>query len=461
MHVTPPIAPGPTPAGAVGHGAGPVGAAGDTGDRRDFNTGPARRLANEPDIVLTWLVRLRWLAVAGQLLAITVAGGILKLRIAVLPITCVIAATVVSNLLVARLMRRAAAPPPRGLVPALIVLDVLLLTALLYYTGGAQNPFSILYVIHIVMAVVVLGAAWTWLIAAVACASFALLMFFHRPLGEQPLPPMAAVMGQWIAFALVAVLIGSFVSRVTGALRQREVELSSTRDRVARSEQLASLSTLAAGAAHELGTPLGTIAVIAKELELASARDAFVNEDAKLIRQEVDRCRAILDRMRVDIIESLHHTVTSVPLSELIERLRSDLPPEERARLEVHSIQPLKYVTGPVRAIEQAVHVLLRNAFDATPADRPVRLEIRAADGRTMFTVIDRGTGMPDDVLRRAGRPFFTTKEPGKGMGLGLFLVRLVAERYGGQFELTSSEGVGTRSTLVIPESGPSDDGAA
>jgi two-component system sensor histidine kinase RegB len=417
---------------------------------------PLPQLLNEPDIALTWLVRLRWLAVAGQVLAVAVARGIFKLEVAVLPIACVIAATLLSNVLVVQLMRASASR--KGLVPALIVLDVMLLTALLYWTGGAENPFSILYVIHVVMAVVVLGPAWTWLIAAVACVSFALLTVFHRPLTEQPLSPAVAGMGQWLAFALVAVLIGYFVGRVTGALRQREAELSATRDRATRSEQLASLSTLAAGAAHELGTPLGTIAVVAKELELASAHDQFVHEDAKLIRQEVDRCRAILDRMRVDIIESLHGSVASVPLPELIDRLRNDLPEEERHRLEVRSIQPLKYVTGPVRAIEQAVHVLLRNAFDATPDDRNVRLEIRASDGKTMFTVVDQGTGMPSDVLKRAGRPFFTTKAPGKGMGLGLFLVRLVAERYGGQFELTSTEGVGTRSTLTIPESEPQGD---
>jgi two-component system sensor histidine kinase RegB len=246
------------------------------------------------------------------------------------------------------------------------------------------------------------------------------------------------------------VLIGYFAGRIVDALRLREKELNLAREQAARSEQLASLSTLAAGAAHELGTPLGTIALVAKELELASSGE--IREDAMLIRQEVDRCRTILDRMRIDMIEGLRQAVSSIPLEELIDRLRADLPDEERKRLQVQSLQPLKMVTGPVRAIEQAVHVLLRNAFDATPGDQPVRLEIRRVNDRTVFTVIDHGTGMPEEVLKRAGRPFFTTKAPGKGMGLGLFLVRLVAERYGGQFELESRPGSGTRSTLVIPE---------
>jgi two-component system sensor histidine kinase RegB len=431
--------------------SGPVSS--DTASRASAGGLALVQLENEPEIVLTWLIRLRWLAAAGQVLATTAAHWLLGLGIAVGPIACLIAGTIATNLLLVQLMRTGLTRGRTWFVPAVIVLDVLLLTALLYFSGGAQNPFSILYIIHVVMAVVVLGAGWTWAISAIASACFGLLLFVHRPLAAgQPLPPTIASLGQWLAFALVAVLIGYFVGRIAGALRRREYELGSTREHAARSEQLASLSTLAAGAAHELGTPLGTIAVVAKELELSSAHDQMVHDDAKLIRQEVDRCRAILDRMRVDMIEGLHQKVTVAPLEELIDRLRSGLPEEERRRLQVRSVQPLKFVTGPVRAIEQAVHVLLRNAFDATPTDRPVTLDIRRHDGSTMFSVEDSGVGMPEDVLKRAGRPFFTTKAPGKGMGLGLFLVRLVAERYGGKFELSSTEGIGTKSTLVIPE---------
>ncbi|MEA2733777.1 MAG: two-component system, sensor histidine kinase RegB, partial [Humisphaera sp.] len=302
------------------------------------------RLQQEPEIVLTWLVRLRWLAAAGQILATTAAYGIFELGIAVTPIACVIAVTIASNLGLVQLMRSGLTRGRAWLVPGVIVLDVLLLTALLYFSGGAQNPFSILYIVHVVMAVVVLGAGWTWLIAALASVCFGLLLFDHRPAAERVPSPMVASLGQWLAFALVAALIGYFVGRVAGALRRREQELSAAREQAARSEQLASLSTLAAGAAHELGTPLGTIAVVAKELELASAHDQLVNDDAKLIRQEVDRCRAILDRMRVDMIDGLHQTVTVAPLEDLIDRLRSGLPEDERKRLRVRSVQPLKFV---------------------------------------------------------------------------------------------------------------------
>lgn len=413
------------------------------------------RAAEPPAIILTWLVRLRWLAVAGQVLATTVARWVIGLHFSIAPTAGVIVLTALSNVLLMLLLHRQRVA--NWLVPTVLVLDVCLLTVLLYCSGGAQNPFSVLYVVHIVMSVVVLGPAWTWVIVGITCASFAALFFFHLPLtDDQRLSDVTQMLGQWTAFVLVAVLIGYFIERVTRALRLRERELSDVRERATRTEQLASLTTLAAGAAHELGTPLGTIAVIAKELEL-SLEDSN-REDARMIREEVDRCRAILDRMRVDIVEDLHQKATTISLAELLKRLRHDLPSVERSKLLVECAPGIQSITGPIRAIEQAVGVLLRNAFDAGRVDDRVKLSIDHTKGMTTFTVDDSGHGMPQDVLRRAGQPFFTTKPPGKGMGLGLFLVRLVAERYGGRFELASSPGMGTKSKLQIPDTVTTDE---
>ena len=375
---------------------------------------PLVRLREEPEIVLTWLVRLRWLAIAGQILAVTVAYWGMGLPIELAPMAAVIAFTLLSNIALVQVMRIGLVHS--ALVPAVLVLDVCLLTALLYFSGGTDNPFVILYIVHIVMSVAVLGPAWTWLIVAIACGSFALLLRFHKPLMSdgRALPARLGDLGRWIAFALVAMLIGYFVRRVTRALRQREQELGATRERASRSEQLASLTTLAAGAAHELGTPLGTIAVIAKELELAAARVEAeggagepMAEDARLIRQEVDRCRRILDRMRVDIVEDLHQRTTTIPVEALLAKLREDLPSDEAARLRVSYAASVREVTGPVRAVQQALVVLVRNAFDAMPGEADeVKLSIERVDGRTVFTVEDRGHGMADEVLRRAGQPF-------------------------------------------------------
>jgi len=420
----------------------------------DNNQSHAVRSGQNPRIVLTWLALLRWLAVAGQVLATAAAAGVLDLRLPLAPIGAVIGVTLVSNVALVLWLRWR--EPHAALVPLVLLLDTGLLSVLLYFAGGAANPFSLLYLVHVAMAVVALEIVWTWIVLAAAAGCYLALFWWHVPLfSDESPPPTVQAAGQAMAFILVGVLIAYFTGRVTLALRKRERELAALREQAARSEQLAALTTLAAGAAHELGTPLGTIALIARELELA-ARNAGTScelvEDAQIIRQEVERCRGILSRMRVDILEE--PSDRSMPMSEddLIEYLRLDLSDSEMARLRVECDRPLELRPLPGRAIQQALGVLVRNAFEASPPERAVSLSIERRDAKIVFRVEDAGAGMPPEVLRRAGEPFFTTKPGGRGLGLGLFLVRLVAERYGGAFRLSSREGEGTQSILELPE---------
>jgi two-component system sensor histidine kinase RegB len=438
-------------------------------------TPPATPSEHEPQIALAALTRLRWLAVVGQLAAAGVAVFLLGLRLPIGWVAAVVALTAVSNAWIVLEMRRRR--PPRWRVQSLLVLDVAALTALLYLTGGAGNPFAVLYLVHVAMAVMVLGFAWTWVVVAMAAACYAALFWWHLPLD---IPPRAMALGQWFGLVLVAVLIAVFIGRVDRSLRDREQELIDVRERAGRNEQLAALTTLAAGAAHELNTPLGTIAVVAKELEVVADRagssgapidvsagggmdTASIRDDARLIRQEVDRCRAIISRLRLDIEEDLAPR-GPVAVVSMVKRLRAGLRAEEAARLRVLIGSDVETVPQPARALEQALAVLLRNAFDASPggvggtaagadaAAGGVTLSIQRREGRLRIEVEDRGTGMSDELLRHAGEPFFTTKEPGKGMGLGLYLVRLVADRYGGEFSIHSKLGEGTRCVLELPE---------
>jgi two-component system sensor histidine kinase RegB len=409
----------------------------------------------EPQIALAALTRLRWIAVIGQITATLVAVGLLKLDLPLGPITFVIVLTAFSNVLV-QIETRLHLPPPRWLVQFLLLFDVGALTALLYFTGGAGNPFSVLYLVHVAMAVAVLGYGWTWVVAGVSAAGYGVLFRWHQVLETHAMSPWVLDVGHWFALALVAVLIAAFIGRVEGSLREREKELVDVRERASKNEQLAALTTLAAGAAHELNTPLGTIAVVAKELEVIAnpASDAqSIREDARLIRQEVDRCREIINRLRFDIGEDVVYRRPMTVVS-LVKRLRSDIRPEESERLRVLIGSDVEVVPAPARALEQALLVLLRNAFDASPPGAGVTLSIQRREGKLRIQVEDRGTGMSDELLRHAGEPFYTTKEPGKGMGLGLFLVRLVAERMGGEFSIHSKLGEGTRCLLELPEAG-------
>lgn len=411
---------------------------------------------HEPRIVVGALTRLRWLAVIGQVAATVVGVWVLKLHLPLEKIAFVVGVTAVSNALVAIDMRWHA--PPRWMVQLLLLMDVGALTALLYLTGGAANPFSVLYLVHVAMAVTVLGSAWTWLIVTLAAIGYGALFHWYVPLtGTQEIPLRIVAAGHWISLALVSVLIAVFIGRVERSWREREQELADVRERARKNEQLAALTTLAAGAAHELNTPLGTIAVVAKELEVSAdvGSDATsVREDAQLIRREVDRCREIINRLRFDVGESLSQQKPIAVLA-LVRALRADLRESEATRLRVLIGSDVDTLEAPALALEQALLVLLRNAFDASPPDAGVTLSIQRREGRIRIEIEDRGAGMSEELLRRAGEPFYTTKEPGKGMGLGLFLVRLVAERCGADFSIQSKQGEGTKCILELAAEQP------
>jgi two-component system sensor histidine kinase RegB len=411
-----------------------------------------RIAGQEAHIVLRWLVRLRWLAVAGQTIATAVAVGILKLKLPLGAIESVILVTVVSNALIQIWTTRSSAPVPPWMVPAVLLLDVGLLTALLICTGGPSNPFSALYLVHVAMAVVTLDEQWPWLVVATTAACYGLL--FLWPSHALGLAPEAAAAADWAALVLVAIVIVYFVGRTARSLHRREKELADARERAARNEQLAALTTLAAGAAHELNTPLSTIAVVAKELEVQSktlpSAEAFVN-DARLIRKEVDRCQVILGRMRVDVLQGEWRKRTPITAGDFVAALLRDLEPAARDVLRVECTGEFPEIQLPVRAVQQTVGILVANALDASPVGQNVRLCIYPRNGRIIFEVHDQGPGMSVETARRAGEPFFTTKPPGQGMGLGLFLARLVAEKLGGTLRLQSRPGEGTLAVLELP----------
>jgi two-component system sensor histidine kinase RegB len=257
----------------------------------------------------------------------------------------------------------------------------------------------------------------------------------------------------WVAFGVAAGFIVYFVQHVTRALARRDAELIAARMQAARTEKLASLATLAAGAAHQLATPLSTIAVAAKELErqLERARDdAGTAADARLIREQVERCREILLQMAADAGESTGEPIVRVALHELLQRAIDGIRATDRARVIIESGDTAKPITAPVRSVAQAVRAVLKNALEASNG-MPVRVRAVIAAGDCRIEVRDQGSGMPPEVLERAAEPFFTTKGPDRGMGLGLFLSRTILERLGGKLELDSTPGQGTRAVLTLP----------
>jgi two-component system sensor histidine kinase RegB len=266
----------------------------------------------------------------------------------------------------------------------------------------------------------------------------------------------AHLYGMFLALAVTAALLAGFVTRLAAALRRREDELREARAAVARGERLHALTTLSAGAAHELGTPLGTIALVAREIERRVSGDEVlhsVREDAALVRAEVDRCRAILDRMAGRTGEPVGEAREEVSLSVLLAAVRDRLHESDAARVLLDEGGEVT-LRVPPRAMTQVLENLVRNGLDASPTEAVRVSATLSGEGEgqhVQLRVADRGAGMSPEQLARAGEPFFTTKDVGRGMGLGLYLSRAVVEQLGGRFELRSDSGVGTEVCMELP----------
>jgi two-component system sensor histidine kinase RegB len=416
------------------------------------------RSVSERAVTVRWIVRLRWGSVIAESATVILALAILHMPLATTALATIIAVTAVSNLAL-DLWRRAERPFASPAIGAVLLADTALLTTLLYFSGGPWNPFTSLYLLYVMLAALALGMRWATAVVIVAAAGYALLFYAHIPVGvleheHHGGPGLSThLKSMWVAFAVTGALVAYFVSRVAAALREREAQLAQAQRIAARNEKLVSLSTLAAGAAHELGTPLSTIAVAAKELERVLVLQGLPwSEDARLIRGAVERCRGIVLQMSGRSPEGLGEVRQQAGINAVVGELRERavLDPPDRLAVEIHPQVPGK-VAIPREGLVQALGFLVRNAMDASSPGAPIMLRVFLDDGRLRFEVEDSGSGIAAEILERLGEPFFTTKPTGEGMGLGVFLARAFAERWHGRLAIDSVAGRGTRATLEIP----------
>lgn len=336
-------------------------------------------------------------------------------------------------------------------IVGLLSLDILLLTGLLYFTGGPLNPFGLLYIAHVSLAAVVLPVMGASLLTVVACLAYATL-FILEPGGSHahhdPVMLRLHLEGMWYALMITATLVVFFIARIKHALEHREAQLALARQSRDEQNRLASLAMLSAVAAHELSTPLSTIALIAKELMLELQQQGAPQvhiEDAQVMRQQVDACHAILQQMASDAGQSLGEMSTHVSLEQMAHDVHTRHP---ALHIDIH--EPAVELLLPRYALVHMLSGLVRNAYEAHATHVTLRAH-RCAQDSACILIIDDGVGMTPEALIQAMTPFHSTKSNTSNLGLGLYLARNLSDRLGGTLDLASSPDTGTTLTLTLP----------
>lgn len=403
---------------------------------------------------LNTLVRLRWLAIVGQSVTVIFVGYGLGFPLPVVPCFALIACSAVLNVSLAlQYPATQRLPPPAAF--GILTFDALQLAGLLYMTGGLTNPFSLLMAVPVVISATSLPLGMTSLLGGLVIAMATLLAFFHLPLpwfeGIELSMPFIYVAGSWFALSSSIAFTGIYAFRVAQEARLLANALSATELVLQREQHLSALDGLAAAAAHELGTPLATIALVAREMERALGSDAIYAEDVKLLRSQSERCREILKRLTSLSTESEEH-LARLPLTSLVEEVTAphrdfgisiQLEPGERQGPEPVGRRNPGVIYGLGNLVENAVDF----------AKGRVVIGWRWNEAEVVFTIVDDGPGFPPEIVSRIGEPYMSTRqgvERGGGMGLGLFIAKTLLERSGANLSFRNSNTPGEGALVQI-----------
>ncbi len=417
---------------------------------------------------LARLLALRRVEILAQSVVLVVAVVWLRIPLAVAPMTGTIALLAVVNL-ATRWRLDKGGEVRHGEVFAQLAVDVGVLALLLYFAGGSANPFVSLFLLPPMLAAVMLPARYAWAMAGVTLSAYTFLMFWKLPLpppqgdlaqldalfaraaggvGEHAAHSSGFalhILGMWLNFVISVGVVAFFLTRMAAALELRERELAAAREDSLRNEQVLALGALAAGAAHQLGTPLATMAVVIRELELSHG-NGDLREDLILLREQVNRCKQTISQILASTGRSRDESRQALRLDAYLHRLLDEwqlIRPQVRFSISMQGTQPAPLVAGE-RTLEQALLSLLDNAADANGASREGEeaLSFLASwdNECCRIDILDRGPGLQEDMVKRLGQPFASSKtladdRPG-GLGIGLFLANATVERFGGTVEL-------------------------
>ncbi len=406
------------------------------------------------------LVLLRAVAVVSQCVALALVYRILAINLEWFPMLITVAAQVGLNLLTWWRLR-ADYPVSNPELFAQLCADVLALSVLLYYGGGSTNPFISLFLLPLVIAAAALPRSYTWAMAGITTGCYTLLMKFYVPLptgsehdgAHHAVPQGDAfnmhVIGMWLGFVISAVVVAYFVVKMAQAVRERDETLARVREETLRNERIVALGTQAAGAAHELGTPLSTLSVIIGELKRDNAVLPDWRDNLVILDDQVRICKRILSKLLANAQDTVTQTALAQPLEQFLAATLDEwqlLRPAVHYHYQASGTQP-----APQLHIDQTLRAallnLLNNAADASPDE--INIHAYWDERRFTLEIHDHGHGLTPEAAARAGSAFFTTKEDGRG--LGLFLANATVERLGGKVRLFNREGGGATTEVILP----------
>ncbi|MBX3577711.1 MAG: ActS/PrrB/RegB family redox-sensitive histidine kinase [Rhizobiaceae bacterium] len=403
---------------------------------------------------LTTNIRLRWMAIIGQSAAVILVAYWLGFPLPVSMCFALIACSAWLNLFLA--FRYPAAHRLQSMASfAILTFDALQLAGLLFMTGGLTNPFSLLMTVPVVVSATSLPLRLTAALGAMVVATATLLVFFHLQLpwfpGTSLEMPFIYVAGMWIALFSSITFTAIYAWRVAEEARLLANALTATELVLQREQHLSALDGLAAAAAHELGTPLATIALVSREMEKALGADPRYREDVTLLRSQSERCREILKRLTSLSSESEEH-LARLPLTSLIEEVIAPhrdfgiairLEPGERLGPEPVGRRNPGVIYGLGNLVENAVDF----------ARKAVSIRWRWDQHHVVLTVIDDGEGFSPDIIDRIGEPYMSSRQGAErrgGMGLGLFIAKTLLERSGATIHFQNAAGQGQGALVEV-----------
>ncbi len=387
-------------------------------------------------ISLRRLVLIRWFAIAGQAVTLLVVHYAFDFRLPLLPAFAVVGCSVLLNLFIT-LYRRAATRLGEREAAFFLGYDILQLGLLLYLTGGLQNPFAILILAPVTVAATILSLRPVIALAAFAIAVITLLALWHIPLPWRSValafPPELAL-GLWTALVLATAFIAGYTWSVAEEARRLRDAVAATQLALAREQRVSAVGALAAAAAHELGSPLATIAVVAKELVRELPADSPHSEDAQLLLSQSERCREILAQLARHPDEDGGSPYTRLPISALVEAAGA-LYHDPRIRLIFATTGGPAESEPLVRRSPEIMHGLnnlIQNAVQFARSE--VSVTIHWDKTIVAVEVADDGPGFPAHLLGRLGEPYLSTRAGAANhMGLGIFIAQSLLERSGAE----------------------------